>query len=437
MSQPDQAHHAQVAIPTGVIGNEPHDTRLHGTWLVAVRAIVFAAIGSTIGLYLLAFPGLMPRLATPCADPSNSCIISPEQVAPLAKLGITPNALALAVAVLSYLTILLVSGVAAVLIWRRSDDWMALLVALTLVLMPVNFTPVGMGLGSIAQPIGQLYSIAGFVTIYLLVAIFPSGRFVPRWLWLPTVVPVLIASGLLGNLLPDAITLATILISFLCLIVGQIYRYRRISTPVQRQQTKWAVYGLVLTLVVNQAYWQPAAWIPALQRPDSLFPLLAGPDSFLMIVILAVCFGIAILRYRLYDIDVIVNRALVYGSLTVVLALVYVAGVVGLQAMVNGLTQSHGSENSPLVIVITTLAIAALFQPLRRRIQSVIDRRFYRRKYDARQTLERFSATLRQEVELAALSESLVQVVEETMQPEHASLWLQPVRRNDLAQPQP
>jgi len=137
---------------------------------------------------------------------------------------------------------------------------------------------------------------------------------------------------------------------------------------------------------------------------------------------LPVATGIAILRYRLYDIDVIVNRTLVYGSLTLVLALMYFGGIVVLQRLFVTLT----GEQSTLAVVASTLLIAALFTPLRRNLQSFIDRRFYRRKYDARKTLEAFSAKLREETDLDALHEDLVGVVRETMQPTHLSLWLRP-----------
>jgi hypothetical protein len=153
-----------------------------------------------------------------------------------------------------------------------------------------------------------------------------------------------------------------------------------------------------------------------------LVSLLGYTAALVLLFLLMISIVVAILRYRLYDIDIIINRTLVYGSLTTMLALIYFGGVAVTQAIFYALT---GQEEQPqLAIVVSTLLIAALFTPLRRRIQSFIDRRFYRRKYDARKTLEGFSAQLRNETDVDALSDDLVGVVRETMQPAHVGLWL-------------
>jgi divalent metal cation (Fe/Co/Zn/Cd) transporter len=158
--------------------------------------------------------------------------------------------------------------------------------------------------------------------------------------------------------------------------------------------------------------------------------------SMVGLMCLPIAVGIAILRYRLYEIDLIINRTLVYGTLTATLALVYFGGVATTQLVFRALT---GQQQQPqLAIVVSTLVIAALFSPLRRRIQSFIDRRFYRTKYDARKTLEAFSASLRDETNLDALNDELVSVVRETIQPSHVSLWLRtatPVKAKQEDQP--
>src|SRR5215204_6150750 len=193
-------------------------------------------------------------------------------------------------------------------------------------------------------------------------------------------------------------------------------RYRR-ATGEERQQIKWFVFASVLLAVG----WSAQNVTSGSGELQVTFSYLLGITSLLGI---PVAVGIAIHRHRLYDIDHIINRTLVYGALTAMLALVYLGGVVLLQQAFRGLT----GQESQLAIVASTLAIAALFNPLRGRIQTFIDRRFYRRKYDARKTLEAFSNKLREETDLEALNNDLVGMVRETMQPAHVSLWL----RRDL-----
>jgi hypothetical protein len=193
-------------------------------------------------------------------------------------------------------------------------------------------------------------------------------------------------------------------------------RLRR-TRGVERQQIKWFAYAIVVTVsgallrdVIPVALGAP--WL----EWAGFVPLVVG------VVGIPIAMGIAILRYRLYEIDLLINRTLVYGSVTAPLVVLYFSGIIGLQRFFVALT----GEKSTLAVVSSTLVIAALFNPLRRRIQGFIDRRFYRRKYDARKTLEAFSAKLRDETDLRALNDTLVGVVGETMQPAHVSLWLRP-----------
>ena len=195
-------------------------------------------------------------------------------------------------------------------------------------------------------------------------------------------------------------------------VVSLVVRFRQSSSE-ERQQIKWVVYAVVL---------QIAFMIGQRLVPQETFA--STPAMVLSVVVfelLWVAIAIAVLKYRLYDIDILIERTLVYGTLTTVLALVYLSAVVLLQQVFRTLT---GSGNNQLALVVSTLAIAALFQPLRARIQTAIDRRFYRHKYDAALILQRFSARLRDQVDLHTLSDDLLDVVQETMQPAQVSLWL-------------
>jgi MFS family permease len=258
---------------------------------------------------------------------------------------------------------------------------------------------------------------------------FPDGRFVPRWSWiLPGLFIVQYGFYVLPppwNYLnwPPLLQLLEELLVFGSTIGTQFYRYFFAASPVQRQQIKWLAFGFALIVFVAfplESFLQAQA----LHDPHSLAPLSVPFTTMLDYLSIPLAIGIALLRYRLWDIDVLINRTLVYGLLTLILALVYAGLVFGGEALLVGVIgQSNG-----IVIVGSTLIVAVLFQPLRHRIQQVIDRRFNRRKYDAAKTLAAFSATLRNEVDLDQLSEELLAVVQETMQPAHVSLWL---RKNE------
>jgi hypothetical protein len=209
----------------------------------------------------------------------------------------------------------------------------------------------------------------------------------------------------------DAAPLSTILSGLLLLllaaaIVSMVVRFRR-SSGIERQQLKWFTYAGVLVLLAPLS--------------NSLLPGLYNAP-YLLVIALPISVGIAVLRYRLYDIDRVINRTLVYGLLTALLAGVYAAVVLVLGQVFGGV----GGDPPSWAVAGATLAVAALFQPTRRRIQAVVDRRFNRRKYDAAKTVEAFSARLRDQLDLDTLSTELLQVADQTMQPTTASLWLRP-----------
>jgi hypothetical protein len=276
----------------------------------------------------------------------------------------------------------------------------------------------------------------------LLLLLFPSGRLPSgRWravvwlavcgtamyyLWEATVVGQLDTHPIdnpvgIGGAIGEAIERAGKVGVFLLLVSGLFAALSLIHRLVvaggyERQQLKWFLFATVLML--------GGFFVLPLFSSGTLLNEISWGVAVFGFLFFPVATGIAILRYRLYEIDNIINRTLVYGSLTVLLAAVYFGGVATVEAIFRALT---GQEQQPqLAIVVSTLVIAALFTPLRRRIQSFIDRRFYRRKYDAAKTLEAFSATLRDETDLDALSDDLVGVVRETMQPAYVSLWLRP-----------
>ena len=287
------------------------------------------------------------------------------------------------------------------------------------------------------------------LTLTFLFLLFPDGR-LPSARWRPLawlaagdIAIIIISVAFMPGLLQEPYGFATnplgigpagsvlhavasvglpiLYISATCSLLSLVMRFHR-SRGEQRQQIKWFAYAGATSLLmlfvlprVLEYVFGNSAWIDALESVA-----VAGAFD----VGLPAAVGVAVLKYRLYEIDLLINRTLVYGSLTALLALLYFGGVTATQAIFRTLT---GQEEQPqLAVVASTLVIAALFMPLRRRIQSFIDRRFYRSKYDAAKTLEAFSAKLRDETDLDALNAELVGVVRETMQPAHVSLWLRP-----------
>jgi hypothetical protein len=218
------------------------------------------------------------------------------------------------------------------------------------------------------------------------------------------------------------IVLPLLPLCMLASVISLVMRYRR-SRGEERQQIKWIAFaasfvGLLYLIAMICAFiFASGAWF---QAGSPLWLDLLGYAALSSFTLVPIAIGFAVLRYRLYEIDIIINRTLVYGSLTVTLVLVYFGSVVGLQYILRALT----GQESQLAIVASTLAIAALFNPLHRRIQASIDRLFYRRKYDAAKTLDEFSSKLRDETDLDALNSDLVKVVRDTMQPQHVTLWL-------------
>ncbi len=405
----------------------------HAIWLVVIVVDML--------FFITGVPGLYAVLHQPCTDTSFEC--STVQ-APLSDFQVMQQrgqveASAIFVLTVVVLVSLIFFAVGGLIAWRKWRDPMGLFVSAVLITfgatgvsdaLQVPAVPPLDWLNPILEPVATLFTLLQYPALATFLLTFPNGRFVPRWSWLLVLLWIAqIALFFAG--LPDGVLLISIIATWGSAAAVQVYRYIRVYTPRERQQTKWVVFSLALVAVPSQIIdgILPLIW-PELNTPGSLYRLGAVLSLALFWAPISLGIGIAILRARLYDIDVLINRALVYGSVTAILAAVYVVGVVGSQTIVGSLTHSSDQEQSPLIIVVTTLVIAALFQPLRRRLQAFIDRRFYRTKYDAEKTLAAFGATLRQEVDLEPLREHLVAVVRETMQPADVSLWLrQPERR--------
>ena len=396
---------------------------------------------TALAIVLFSVPSSFEYYRSVCAAASEACSQwaparpTTEGVRQLREAGLSASTYAVLNVAIDMVFQLVWFAVGALIFFRRSDDRMALLVSTFLVAFgTVTVDAIGAEALVAAQQAWWLpvkaVQITGEVCAALFFLLFPGGRFVPRWTrWLAL---AFIALNLSRTYLPELYSLSSALQGLsLWVFVGMVafltwslvYRYRRALSAEQRRQARWVVFGTALGV---------AATFP-LRLPVDLS--LVGGDTPLVLLVLEAGFalsfllvplsiGVAVLRSHLFDIDVLINRTLVYGSLTALLAAAYLGGVAATQAILQSFTGQR--EMPQLAIVASTLAIAALFNPLRRRIQTFIDRRFYRGKYDAERTLAAFSARLRSQTDLEALSNDLLGVIGTTVRPEHASLWLRP-----------
>lgn len=298
-------------------------------------------------------------------------------------------------------------GLAVLLFWRKPNDRMALFASFFLLITAVissysldYFLSVYFG----APSTYQLGSDLQTPLWILLFCIFPDGRFVPRWTCWIFLISIPASLAIFAGAEWSAISSIVTILIFILVTYAQVYRYRRVSSYTERKQTKWVVFSLVVSLGLSLI-------------ASLIYKKLSPP----LINVFPIAFTIAILRSHLWDIDVIIRKTLTYTLLTGALLLIFFGSVVILQ---QGLASVTSSGQNELVTVLSTLAIAALFVPLRNWIQSVIDKRFYRKKYDAQQVLSQFAETVRDETDLEKLTGKLIEVVNETMQPKSVSVWL-------------
>jgi hypothetical protein len=403
---------------TASVPGATRDLLLQGARLAVARLVWLVLFGAVLVQVIVLIPHYLPDVGALCPE---TCLFSQGTAQTYAANGLAPAVLEWGSLALYLLIVVVSCTLAAILFWRRSQEWMVLVVAYFLVAYPIS----NLGVAATNKDFGttlpsivlvELPAVTVFFAVFL---IFPSGRFVPRWSWLLLLIWVV---AIIASIFwPNSPYVIAYPVCYGGAAVCQIYRYTRESTFIQRQQTKWVVFAFIVSLVANQAFWLlPGSALSLLYRP--IFYLV----YLLVLLFVPITFYIAIQRHRLYEIDVIINRTLVYGSLTLILAGIYVGGIIGLQSLLSLVTQSHGPTDgqSPLAIVVSTLVIAALFQPLRHRLQQLIDRRFYRQKYDAEKTLAAFAGSLRDEVDLHSLERQLLEIIDDTMQPSSAWIWL-------------
>ncbi|MBA3636395.1 MAG: hypothetical protein H0W57_08265 [Rubrobacteraceae bacterium] len=414
---------------------------LHGLPLRAARVAWVVVALVALAIVFISLPALFAQFTTHCQGAPGVCLergqLTPEYAQAFREVGIPPRSYAILMVVVDAFSRLVWFAVGALIFLRRSRDPMALLIAFFLVSFgTATFASDGVHALISANPAWRIpgtgMQILGELGAVMFFLLFPGGRFAPRWTrWLAVAflafqIPGYFFPNVYSDLYPGNVEGFV----FMCLVLGQvgsqIYRYRRVSNPRQRRQTKWVVAGSAVAIFALFGLLTPLFFLPKALGDSSPFVLsLVSTLVPLSMLLIPLSIGVAVLRSGLFDIDVVINRALVYATLTATLVLIYVSGVVGLQRLLSPLF----GESNQLAIVASTLAIAALFNPLRRRIQTLIDRRFYRKKYDARRTLEDFSARLRDETDLGQLNVDLLSVVRETVQPEHVSLWLKPEDR--------
>lgn len=418
--------------------NSSAPATLHGFRLVVARIGWLLMAVVTLALFGLSIGPGYAALRTAC----TTAPCSPEQLTPagvqaIETLGFPLAAYALYNTAIVGIFFLLYFLLAVLIFWRRSNDRMALFVSFTLLLVALFLpdwtsvlVPIYPGLRFPLNILNAIMLICFFAIFY----VFPDGRFVPHWtrwvmlLWIGLLLLTIFVPEEPSDPSPDPTSrLIEIVVGvgLLLALVGtglyaQFYRFRYVSDAVQRQQTKWVVFGLMATLSAVLVTQLPVLVEPSLEQPGTLYDLIADFVSFLVTLLIPLSFSVAILRYRLFDIDVIIRRTLIYGVLTSLLAVIYIGSVVMLQWLLTSLI----GGNDQIAIVGSTLGIATLFQPLRRSIQATIDRRFYRRKYDTQKTLQAFAAGLREETDLEQLTDNMVRVVQDALQPAHVSVWL-------------
>ena len=419
---------------------------LEGHWLIIARVAWLLITGVGIVMFAIGVQLLFQQLATTCTGSDCSRQqLTPEALPAMAEIGLTLTGYAFIQSIPTAIFAVVCVALGALIFWQRSHEVMGFSSSLWLVTFGLTLFEEEVRATSAAYPWLQpaavgLVWLGGVILLPLFFCIFPNGRFSPRWTkwgWLITSA-LFVGFGTAAELFPafDAIYKASGGYLWFTMLLGsiaiQFYRYRYLSTPNERQQTKWVVFAflvtvavLVIMFLINPLFLD----FRVAETENAVRNILGNAISTIAFLMIPLGIGISILRYRLYDIDLIIRRTVQYSVVSAVLALVYFGSI----TLIQGGVTAVANTQSPLAIVLSALLIAALFNPERQRVQIFIDRRFYRQKYDARQVLAQFAQTSRDEVELETLTTELIRVVQETMQPE--TVQLQMVAPAKLANP--
>jgi len=403
----------------------------------SLTIIIWSAILVTVlALFTLSLPERYQKLA------------ANVDARPLDQLNLSAESYAAYIVALDVMVALAHILIGTVIFLRKPNDRMAFFVSLTLIIngciLPLTELANAAGVYPVLAWVDRAIIYLGMVSSIVLLYVFPDGKFVPRltgflsvvWALLMMVGIVSRSAGLGFGAWSVPIQFAVVILFAGTGFFAQVYRFKNVSRPIERQQTKWAMLGLAAACigpVLVVANVLPGSSGP--EVPNVMYQRVGGSfftTSFLLgltaatffklsSLLFPLSFAIAILRYRLWDIDILIRRTLVYGLLTGTLLIVYLSGIILTQAILGLFAPS-----SSLSLVLSTLGTIALFNPLRNRIQSGIDRRFYRSRYDLEQIFEAFTKRLRDQVDPDEISAQLLGVLEGTLQPGHASLWLKP-----------
>ena len=401
--------------------------------LILIFAVLIVYVISTLLIVISGIPDYYQRVTTrtvPTIQFGSEEQVSNASIAKNAsERGLTLEQYAIYTILYSLFNLVVFGGAALLILWKARGNWFAWYTVFILLFFPGGTLN---EINQVSQAMGRFYGVGAILwPLYLLyLYLFPNGRALPKWTRSPMAVIIalhfaLMLAGYLINFgigveifsVWENLFFVVILVGFPLILVSQMLRYRAYATPVERFQTKWFIGTLafyiisstIVTIITGSLSLDEFGW----------WGDLDGMLSFLIPVSLV----ISILRYRLWDIDLLIRRTLVYTALTATLALVYFGLVILLERTLSSLVGSSGQ----VATVISTLAIFILFTPLRRRVQDFIDRRFYRRKYNAEHALAQFASAARNETDLEALTAQVVSIVQNTMQPEQVSLWLRGV----------